>query len=271
MRQLPRLILFSCMFVLTGDLYVSAQNQSTTPVNIIPEAIIQTPANDSITEPGKKTDTSPDYYKRKSNGLVNCVDIGFIKGIGDGSISAFGQNAVEKKNDYHAFSIRDVIGDRVNKNLILGVGLGYENYRGNEDYLPPTEYLPVFVAVRAYTKSKNTSQFGFSLDVGYDIGFTEKTNTTMGYQSVGFGTVSFTNVDKYKGGLFINPSFCLRMMSSKLIAVNFSIGYEYQNFTINQTQTLSGSIFSGYPFSQKYYSDTILKSSFLTFRAGVEI
>ena len=283
MRQIFQSIILASLLVITSIADTCAQSKTEDVVylkngTIVHGTIVQMIPNESVKietadhntfvfkmeEVEKITKASPDYYSKNMGGSVNCFDIGYVMGIGDGSLSVQGQNGATQKNDYHAFSIRDVIGYRVNSNLLVGGGLGFEHYSGNENYLPPTNYIPLFFAMRAYSKSASNSQGGFSLDIGYDIGLTENTNTT---SLGGFGAVTVT--DKYKGGFFINPALCIRMGNNPKLKYSLLFGYQYQTVSIEETGTFTMS-YMGYSYSQNISGKGTLSSSFLTFRAGME-
>jgi hypothetical protein len=215
----------------------------------------------------KITKARDEYYKKgNAGGYVNSPDIGYVLGIGDRTMDFQGQATEIRKNEYHAISIRDFNGYRVSSDVSVGGGIGYEYYSGNPDSLPATEYIPIFVGLRAYSKSRSNTQVGFVFDIGYDIGLTKKTTTDNSLGSL----ISVTASDKFKGGFFVNPAIGLRVVVGGRSVMCFSFGYQYQNISILRTATVSAS-FPGIPsFSQSYAGTATLSSSFLTFRLGFE-
>jgi hypothetical protein len=283
LKNILSVFLFSSMILLSIQGNVIARSKSEdvvylkngsvihgTIVELIPNQSVKIQTADhnvfifKMDEVEKITKASTEYYKKSDRGYVNCPDIGYLPGVGDGTLSANGQT-INAKNEYHAISIRDVIGFRINQDFIVGGGIGYEYFGGDTNYMPATEYIPIFFNMRAYFASSTSTQAGFVLDLGYDIGLTNKTTID---NSLGYGS-TVTISDKYKGGLFLNPAICLRTALSQKTAFCFSIGYEYQSFTIEETGTLNINLF-GTSYSQKLIQNVTFHSSFLTLRAGLE-
>lgn len=224
---------------------------------------------DKITKSSKEyyrenNSTPPVYKHQKGSGYVNIPEVGYYFGFGDATLSAYGQNVGAHKNDYHAISIRDVNGYRVNSNCIIGLGVGFESYSGDTNYLPTTQYVPVFCEVKFFFNSHTSTNAGFAFDIGYNIGLTKNTSYT---NLMGYGSATIT--DNYKGGVFLNPAFIIQEKLNEKTAIYFSIGYIYQETAISEKASINVSLY-GYSYTSNMTQDAKLNSNFLSFRAGVE-
>lgn len=218
-----------------------------------------------MNEVEKITKDTPDYHKESKGGggYVNNFDVGYLLGIGDGTLS-YQSNITTQKNAYHGISVRDVNGFHASNSIDVGLGLGYEYFTGDTNYLPATEYIPIFFDMRGYFESNTNTSAGFIFDIGYDIGLTTK---YMGV-NLGYGTIADATL-KFKGGAFFNPAFCIRFKSSSKLSYCLNLGYEYTVNSIDVKETLSSNLFGYYQTYTVEGSET-LKSGFFTFRGGIE-
>ena len=60
-------------------------------------------------EVARITKASPDYFRKKERGYTNYLDVGYLHGIGDGTLLFYG-NTLTHSNDYNGISILDVSG-----------------------------------------------------------------------------------------------------------------------------------------------------------------
>jgi len=190
---------------------------------------------------------------------ANTLDVGYAWGTGNTILDA---NSVTAKfhNDYHTYSVRDINSYFATNNLQLGIGIGYESYSaGSINFLPKTNYIPLFADIRAFNGSSKTSGY-FICDVGYNIGLTKFSESL--FDST-FSTPVFIE-DHYKGGFFINPAIGLRWALDEKLFFCVALGYEYQNHAIieNLSGIVSGTqVYDSYPIT--------ISSNFFTVRASL--
>ncbi len=203
----------------------------------------------------------PDYFEKKKNSYVNIFDIGYLIASGQASME-FNGHSDKHDNEYEAYSVRDVNGFLASKNFILGIGIGYENYTSSAtDFLPKTEYIPLFIDLRSFNGSKSTSAY-FACDLGYKFGLT-KTSATI-YDD--FSSTLYTVDDEFKGGLFVNPALGVRIQLNMKFALHVSIGYEFQNCSIIEEVKATH---QGVTEFGVY--DLSLHTEFINFRIGIEL
>jgi hypothetical protein len=107
---------------------------------------------------------------------------------------------VGHSNEDNSIGIQTINGYQFNPNLNLGFGVGVDKYKNST-------YLPLFMDFRAYFLQTSVTPF-FETALGYSLGF-----------------------DNIKGGLLVNPSFGVKFFVTPKTALNFSVGYRYQEYT----------------------------------------
>ena len=181
------------------------------------------------------------YYseikEKKENNSVSIFTVGYFSGIGDASLDGYTQ-----KNGYHALSIRMATGSKINKDVSYGIGIGYEHYSGDINYLPSTNYIPIFLDLRIAFTSTGDFRPGIIFDFGYDLGLT---------------VVNDINA-KFGGGIFVNPSINLVSPLNSKTAFLFNFGYEFQSHSVSSA------------YGSYNGRSLTLESSFITFRTGLE-
>jgi hypothetical protein len=203
--------------------------------------------------------SKPDASDFKKNSYVNIFDVGYIKGTGDATLEANGIK-LTNTNEYNAFSIRDVNGIRTSKDVTFGLGIGYESYKSStENFLPKTEYVPLFFDVRLHSSKNSTSGY-FVLDLGYDIGLTNMLSSFI--DTSASSPVTYNLEEKYKGGLFVNPAIGVLVKFESKTALGFTVGYEYQSHTVDESISNGAGFYANILVS--------LTSSFFTFRTSLE-
>jgi len=256
MNRLIYFLLWISIFICVSDTQVKAQvstddivflkNGSVihgTILEIIPSQTIKIQTADhnifvfKMDEVEKISKNYPELFEKKKNNSVSFFSVGYFTGIGNASLDGF-----TSENEYHALSLRIATGSKINNEFSYGFGIGYERYSGDVNYLPSTEYIPVFLNFRFLFSSKGDALPGLSFDFGYNIGLT---------------TVEYAYDVKFKGGIFLNPSFYLNLKLNPKTSLLFSIGYEFQSHSISDVSS--------------YTSNTsTLESGFLTFKSGIE-
>jgi hypothetical protein len=145
---------------------------------------------------------------------------------------------------------------RVNPNFAFGLGAGYQTLSGPVNDLPKTEFIPTFFHMKSLFSTRGKVLPGFSLNIGYEFGLTKE------HHEENYYYYYYSTDTRYKGGVFLNPSFNLTVRAYQKVSFCLNVGYEYRSHTINYSYTSSYN-----PGSEASYVAT---SSYLHFGAGVE-
>lgn len=120
---------------------------------------------------------------------------------------------------YDRMNIHTVHGVRFNKYFFAGVGLGLDYYYNYDLYI--NTYIesdgeltmPIFANAKGYLPISDKTSIFASLDLGVGVGLTE-------------------GVSEVKG-LLITPAIGISFKVSSKNAINFSVGYNYQDWSEN--------------------------------------
>ena len=107
--------------------------------------------------------------------------------------------------DYH-LGIQTINGYQFSSLLSTGIGIGFDNTFNNN-------FIPIFLDIRSNFINGIVSPFIVG-DIGYSFLLNKNSNYT------------------YKGGLLINPCLGIKFFISSATALNFSIGYLIQKYTV---------------------------------------
>ncbi|MBK0402661.1 hypothetical protein I5M27_06670 [Adhaeribacter sp. BT258] len=173
-------------------------------------------------------------------GYFNTTELSFSKGF-------------LKENTSFYTGLQTINGYRFNKHISAGIGVGvdqyfYENYNEN-GYKTGETYLPVFTDMRVHFGKGKTQPF-FSQAVGYMFCIRQLTE--------------FRDSEYYNniGGIMINPAFGVTTALSEKTALNFSLGYRFQEVTI---KNIPYYYYNSYPF----YQSVTWSAHYLTLKAGL--
>jgi hypothetical protein len=126
------------------------------------------------------------------------------------------------------FTVYHFIGRKIKPWLIVGGGAGMDFFT--------IRALPVGLGVRTYLNPSKKISPSFSLDAGYSFKG-EKTNKPT--------NISDDYSQKTTGGVFFNPSICLRINMNKDDSA-FTIGMGYRQQSITETIKIPSALYDSY-------------------------
>jgi hypothetical protein len=176
-------------------------------------------------------------------GYFNTTELSFSKGF------------LKENTSFYA-GLQTINGYRFNKHISAGIGVGldqyiFENYSEN-GYQTGETYLPVFTDVRVFMGKGKTQPF-FSQAIGYMFCVRE--------------LEEFRDSDYYNniGGIMINPAIGVTTALSENTALNFSLGYRFQEVTIKDIPYN----YYSYDYVPLSLRTLTWPAHFLTFKAGL--
>lgn len=203
-----------------------------------------------------KADSS--YHFRNKAGYFTSIDFGYYMGVGT-LLNYYGPNY------YHSLGIENVNGYRFNKNVQIGLGVGYEIYNTDSNLLPPKEYIPLFIDIKMLAPIGNNCEFGFLFDAGhhFSLGFSSR-EYYIGMSPGGYEI----NSDEFKGGSFFRTAICFRKWNGEIKNSWWvCLGFEKQNNKFYSTTI--GQAF-GTPYFQNARTTHYMGSEFLYLKVGFE-
>ncbi len=167
---------------------------------------------EKITKEPMQTTSPPELRNEipniKQSGYTNITELDF--GLG-----------VSSDTNSYSYGIQTVNGYLINQYFSMGIGLGIEKYNAL--------FLPIFVDFRGNLLNSLITPF-FDVSLGYSFGINNSSGLYTSFTNNAFWMSYYKNTitQVNKGGLLVNLSIGMKFFVSSKYALNFSVGYRYQ-------------------------------------------
>jgi hypothetical protein len=220
------------IFVFKMDEILKITKEEITPVPVPASKKSQPVAENVVAVPEKMRD----------KGYVNILEItNGLEMLHNHSNAAL--TGAARANSQITLGVQDINGYRFNRQLSVGVGIGWHIY-------PGLLLMPLFADIRFHFSKHGISPF---LDAAIGYSFTQ------------MEVIGFESSKDYYGGLLVNPAFGVRFPIRSRFAFIMSFGYRYQEANIYTHNVIFN---TNNRYETEYYQSQTL--GYMNFKVGFE-